>query len=101
MIIYNVTVNIEDAQHEQWFEWMNTIHLPQVMATGMFLSYKMLKLISRQPDETGTTYAIQYTCQSIELYDKYQSEFAPSLQAETKKLFGDKIYAFRTVLEEV
>ncbi|MFY8191068.1 MAG: DUF4286 family protein, partial [Bacteroidia bacterium] len=59
MIIYNVTINVEDSIHQEWLAWMQEKHLAEVMATGMFSSYKMLKLLSRQEDETGTTYAIQ------------------------------------------
>jgi hypothetical protein len=101
MIIYNVTINIEDDVHDQWLNWMKQEHLPQVMATQMFLEYKMLRLISRQEDETGKTYAIQYLCESMEKYEAYQSKFAPALQAETKKLFDGKFVAFRTILELV
>jgi hypothetical protein len=101
MIIYNVTVNIEDNAHDEWLDWMKKEHLPQVMATGMFVDYKMLKLISRQEDETGQTYAIQYSCANLESYESYQEKFAPALQAETKKKFEGKFVAFRTLLEVI
>jgi hypothetical protein len=101
MIIYNVTINVEDDIHDKWLSWMKKEHLPQVMATQMFLEYKILRLLSRQEDETGKTYAIQYHCESIEKYDYYQQHFAPALQAETKKLFDGKFVAFRTILEVV
>jgi hypothetical protein len=101
MIIYNVTINVEDEIHETWLNWMKFTHIPEVMATGCFLSNKMLKLLSRQEDEIGYTYAIQYLCSSITVYEHYQKEFAPSLQAKTNALFKGKFVAFRTVLEEV
>jgi hypothetical protein len=101
MIIYNVTINVENDIHKQWLQWMKSTHLPEVMATGMFLNYKFLKLLSRQEDESGTTYAVQYFCKSMEDYDLYQKEFAPALQAKTKALFEGKFVAFRTILEEM
>jgi hypothetical protein len=36
MIIYNITVNIDDSAHDEWLEWMKTEHIPQVLGTGKF-----------------------------------------------------------------
>jgi hypothetical protein len=99
MIVYNVTINIEDEIHDQWLSWMKSEHLPQVMATGMFEKHLMMRLISRQEDETGQTYAIQYYCKDMATYERYQQEFAPKLQAETRNKFEGKFMAFRTLLE--
>ena len=44
MIIYNVTVNIEDDVHEDWITWMKTTHIPEVMSTGYFLENKIAKV---------------------------------------------------------
>jgi hypothetical protein len=101
MIIYNVTINVDDSIHDEWLTWMKTKHLADVLNTGMFSEYKMLKLLSRQEDETGTTYAIQYFTSSLEKYEQYQVEFAPKLQSEGLSLFGGKFSAFRTLLEEL
>jgi hypothetical protein len=101
MIIYNVTINVEDDIHEAWLDWMLQQHIPDVMATNMFLAYKIMRIISRQEDETGQTYAIQYQTESIDKYNQYQQEFAPALQADTQKKFGGKFVAFRTLLEDL
>jgi hypothetical protein len=101
MIIYNVTINVEDDVHEQWLSWMKQTHLPEVMHTGFFTEYKMAKLLTRQPDETGTTYVIQYTAKSMNDYESYQRDCAPALQAETRKLFDGKFVAFRSLMEVV
>ena len=42
-IIYNVTVNIDDSVHDEWLEWMQTQHIPDVMSTGYFLEKKNLQ----------------------------------------------------------
>jgi Domain of unknown function (DUF4286) len=101
MIVYNVTINVDSAIHEEWLKWMKEKHLADVMATGMFETYKFLKLLSKQEDEIGETYAIQYFAKSIENYERYKQEFAPQLQLDGKKLFDGKFHAFRTLLEEV
>ena len=101
MIIYNVTLNIEDDAHDAWLDWMKNVHIPDVMSTGLFLDFNFSKLLSRQDDETGTTYVIQYLSESMAHYEKYSAEFAPALQAETQKMFGGKFVAFRTLMEKV
>ena len=103
MVLYNVTINVDDNLHDEWLEWMLNVHIPMVMDSGMFISYKMFRLVSRLPEETGTTYSIQYFLDNMDKYDIYHTVYAPDLQQETIIRFGDMagITAFRTVLEEV
>lgn len=100
MIIYNVTININHDVHDNWLEWMRTVHIPDVLATGMFLESKMLRLLGDE-DSGGTTYAIQYTCATMEDYEKYKENFAPALQKEVNEKYKDKFVAFRTLLETI
>lgn len=99
MILYNVTVNVEDGIHQDWLNWMKETHIPDVMNTGMFIENKILKLLSQLPDEEGTTYAIQYFCKSLEDLEQYQQNFAPQLQQDYLKRYGNKVVAFRSILE--
>lgn len=101
MIIYNVTVNIEDDIHLDWLNWMKTIHIPDVMNTGYFIENKLCKVLSTQEDETGHTYAIQYTCASMDDLDEYQANHAPALQKDHMDRYQGKFVAFRTLLELV
>lgn len=99
MIIYAVTINIEEDAHDAWLGWMLNGHLSKVMETGCFTRYRFCKLLTRQPEEGGTTYNIQYEAKTLEDYDRYSREFAPELQGDGIRLFGSQFTAFRTVLE--
>ena len=101
MIIYNVTVNIEDDVHSDWIAWMKEIHIPEVMNTGYFIENKIAKVLSTQEDETGHTYAIQYTCNSMNDLDEYQEKCAHKLQEEHTTRYSGKFVDFRTLLEVV
>ncbi len=103
MILYNVTINVEENLHDEWLDWMIHEHIPNVMRTNMFIDYKMYRIISRLPEETGTTYSIQYHASGIENYEIYRAVYAPVLQQQTLERFGEfnVPMAFRTVLEEV
>ena len=100
MIIYNVTVNIDHNVHDDWLDWMKQVHIPDVMATGLFLENKICKVLADQ-DEGGITYAIQYIAEDMETYERYQKEHAPRLQQEHSARYEGKFAAFRTLLEVV
>lgn len=100
-ILYNVTVNISDERHDEWVQWMLGHHIAEVLRTGLFIRYKMALLLTRLPEEEGTTYAIQYYLRSQADYDTYQLVYAPALQREALDRFGDAMLAFRTVMELV
>jgi len=101
MIIYNVTVNIEESIHLDWINWMKTVHIPNVMATGYFLENRIAKVLSTQEGETGHTFAIQYTCNSMSDLEEYQKKCSAPLQEEHGKRYQGKFVAFRTLLEVI
>jgi hypothetical protein len=100
MIIYNVTVNINHAVHDQWLKWMKDKHIPDVLATGLFVDHKIYRLIGDE-QSGGVTYAVQYSCLTMEDYIAYRDRFAAGLQQDALQLFGDQFTAFRTLLETV
>lgn len=99
MILYNVTVNIDDSVHDEWLGWMKDIHIPDVMNTGLFLENKMCKVLGDDPQ--GTTYSIQYLCKNMHVFRDYQDNFAEGLQKEHSQKYEGKYVAFRTLLEVI
>ena len=55
MLIYNVTINIDDTVHDEWLLWMKDKHIPDMLATGKFSHAKMTKVLVEE-DLGGTTY---------------------------------------------
>lgn len=97
MIIYNVTINVDTDVHQEWLHWMKESHVPEVMATGLFLDNRICRVLA--DDDGGITYAVQYTCADMATYERYRAEHAARLQAETQKRYGSKFATFRTLLE--
>lgn len=98
MIIYNVTISIENSAAEEWLEWMKTVHIPEVMATTYFIKNQIARVM--EDEETGgKTYAIQYTARNMEDLLEYQRDFAPALQAKHSERYQNRYVSFRTVLE--
>ncbi|MEO8233903.1 MAG: DUF4286 family protein [Flavobacterium sp.] len=100
MIIYNVTINIHESVHDQWFSWMQEKHIAEVLATGKFSSARMVKVLIEE-EMGGVTYSIQFTTDSKKTLQKYYEEDAPKMREEGLRLFGDKMLAFRTELEVI
>lgn len=96
MILYNVTVSIDNDVHEEWLQWMREKHIPDVMATGCFIESRISRVHGEE--EGGKTFAISYICPSEELFDIYQKEHAPALQQDHTSRYHGKFAAFRTML---
>ncbi len=99
MIIYNVTINVDDDAHADWLNWMQKVHIPDVLSTGLFTGYRLCRLLD--VEDEGTTYSVQYSCKNLNDYHKYKAEYAPRLQQDALNKFGEKFTAFRTLMEVV
>ncbi len=99
MLLYNVTLILDDAAAEEWLQWMQEIHIPEVMATGMFVSNRLLKVLD-SPNE-GVTYCAQYVAETMENYNEYLAAYAPALQADLNEKFKNRFVAYGTLMEFV
>ncbi len=98
MLIYNVTISIDQTVEIEWLNWMKNDHIQKVIDTGCFSGARLTRVTSHsQPD--CTSYSVQYYCDNHDLLQTYKNEYAPTLQQEGLQLFGDKMLAFRTELE--
>ncbi|EKB49510.1 DUF4286 family protein [Cecembia lonarensis] len=100
MLLYNVTVNIEKDTEEEWVIWMKEVHIPDVLATGMFIENKFYKIL-HDSEDGSVNYSVQYFTDHMDKILDYQKRFAPKLQQDTKDRFGEKFVVFRTLLETV
>lgn len=97
MYIYNVTINIDDAAHNEWFSWIES-HITEVLNTGKFTSAKLTEVLVEE-EMGGKTYSIQYAANTREDLDNYYKFDAPNLRSEGLKRFADKMLTFRTELK--
>ncbi len=100
MYIYNVTINIENEVHDEWINWMQKKHIPDMLKLGKFTKAKMSRVVVDE-QMGGITYSIQYTTDSKETLEKYYKEDADNMRKEGVNLFSGKFVAFRTELDVV
>lgn len=100
MLLYNVTVTIDLEVYPDWLHWMQSTHIPDVMATGMFISYRMCRLLGHEHGD-AEIYTVQYLVEDMAHLNRYTKEFAPELQRQHTLRYEGKYAAFRTVMEMV
>src|ERR1700730_4903117 len=98
MLIYNITIKVEQKIADEWLDWMLSVHIPEVMQTGCFTQNQLLKLLE-QDESAGPTFVVQYYVSSPEKYQEYLLHHAPSIRKEFVKRWGEKIVSFRTIME--
>ena len=98
MIVYNVSIKIDNEVKEEWLQWMKEKHIHDVMNTGLFIRFNFLKIINEDVEDT---YAIKYFCNDMDDLNTYFDEFASDLQEEHSLKYQNKFVAFRTIMEEV
>lgn len=97
MVIYNVTVSIDQAVANEWLSWMRSKHIPDVLQTGCFLECRLSRVNGEE--EGGETYSVMYLAPDQAHLDKYQAQFAPALQRDHTDRYLGKFAAFRTTLD--
>ena len=100
MIIYNVTVKVENEIADEWAQWMLQEHMPDLMTTRLFTEYRLCRLLEQ--DETdGVTFSAQYSCHSMAEYNQYIDVHAQTMRDKAFARFGGRFVAFRSVMEVV
>lgn len=100
MLIYNVTINVDESVKDAWVTWMVKTHIPDVLATGKFLEATMTRVLVDE-EMGGVTYSVQYKVKDRETLNLYYQNDAEQLRNDTIKRFGNSLVAFRTELEVV
>lgn len=92
MITYEVIINLDSEIESKWVKWMKKTHIPEVISTGLIVSFSFLK-----PLEIKQQYILHYLFKSMQDYKKYEFEFAPKLKADTITTFPNQFKAERKI----
>jgi Domain of unknown function (DUF4286) len=100
MIIYNVTVKVNNEIAADWLDWLRAEHIPAMKATGCFTHATILRLLETD-DADGPTYAVQYFAESRGMLNNYLELHAATLRAQGLEKWGAGFIAFRSIMEVV
>ena len=99
-LIYNVTAKVDWSIHDEWVQWMQTYHLPEMLKTGCFKTARLLRLLEID-EEDGPTYAAQYIAETKTDYDRYISDYSASVRKKYIEKWGDRVVTFRSLMQIV
>ncbi len=99
MIIYSITTSVKNEHLDEWLEWMNGEHIPNIMKTGYFDRFKIYKVRVPTTNSEETTYIINYECESLDKYREYADTEAARLRANYAAKFSGIAKTARTVME--
>ena len=100
MIIYNVTIKTNPEITQDWLNWMKTEHLNEMMQTGLFLDYRMHRLLEQDESE-GSTFVVQFHCENLDKYQAYIDQYSAGMREKGHQKFGSKFAGFRTIMEVI
>ncbi len=100
MFIYNVTIKVQEAIHQEWLQWLREEHIPDIINTGCFTHANILELLEIDTSE-GPTYAVQYIAESKAQYNLYIEKFSAEMRQKAFARWGDQFIAFRSVMRIV
>lgn len=97
MVLFNVTVIIDDSINDEWLAWMNDLFVPAAMATGYVVSERLLRVLD-SPNE-GITYCLQFVIDDIGSYKTFQEGKFTQLMLDHGAKFQNKFVSFSTLME--
>jgi hypothetical protein len=99
-IIYNLTVKVDPFIADRWLQWVLEEHAPEIIGTGCFTGYRVVRLLEVD-DTEGPTFAIQYHAASKADYNRYIEMYAADMRKKSFDKWGDRFLAFRSVMQVV
>lgn len=100
MIVYNVTIKVQQPIAASWLQWLKKEHIPDVIGTGCFTHATTFQLLEAD-DTEGPTYVVQYFAESRALYNRYIEKHANNMRQKAFDKWGNRFIAFRTVMHIV
>ncbi len=100
MYVYNITIKVQSSIANEWVVWQKEVHIPEIMATGLFNDYKFYQLLE-QDESDGQTFVTQFFASTIDEYDQYINVYSGPLREKAFSKWGDKFIGFRSLLASV
>ena len=97
MLLFNVTVIVEEASATEWLNWMKDIHIPQLMETESFVSYRLLKIVD-SPNE-GVSYCVQFVAENQEKHQNYLDLHEQHFIGDMYAKYPNKLVTFSTLMD--
>lgn len=99
MFIFNTTYTVHESAQTAWLKHTKTITIPDMIDDG-FHSPKLMR-IDHIVEPGYFNFALQFCADNKEFIERWQNEIQPEYTMEHRRIFGDKVLFFCTVMEEI
>lgn len=100
MVIYNVTYSVADSIHEEWLNWMKETHIQEIIETGLYVKYQLVKLLDMNEEESAT-YAVQYYAETKAKHLEFMIEHETAFRLKSSRQWGNEVMSFGTLMQIV
>lgn len=94
MVIYEVTADVDPAGIAKYEAYMRDRHIPDVLATGCFLSATIARSIPGR-------YRIRYIARNMDILDRYLGTYSDQFREDFAEHLGSSVEVSREVWSEL
>ncbi len=100
MLIFNTTYKVSNSFTDSWIKWIQSSHIPFMMADKQFSRPQIAKIVGSE-DEEGVSYSVQFHISDMQTLMDWHKQNATDFQQRFQKEFGSNVQFFSTVLEVI
>jgi len=100
MIVYNITFKTDPQIAANWLLWCQQEFIPEMMATGCFSRYRLLKMLEVDHSE-GPTYTLQFNAESKARYNIFVEKHRDEFQRNIFQKWGNAFVSFHSVMQVI
>lgn len=99
MLLFNVTVIVDENSAADFLSWMKQNHIPQLMETDCFVSHRFLQ-IKDSPNE-GLSFCVQFIAENEASHQRFLDLHEQAFIAAMYNRYPQKLVTFSTLMEFV
>ena len=99
-MIFNTTYTMSASEERQFCIWMTECMMPAIASGGVMHGLRLLRVLSHQQEES-VSYCLQQEVDSAQALHEWYLTEGTRWAEECRRIFGDRVIGFSTLLEEV
>ncbi len=99
MLLYNITVIIEDDSAEHWLNWLKTEKLPELSSFAAIQSSRIFRIVD-SPNE-GQSFSLQFMLNKEADFEQTEEYLAQYLSADMYSKYPNKLVAFTSLMQHL
>lgn len=100
MIVYNITFQSEHNDSQEFVVFLHEIYISAILQDGALKNPRLCRILSHRDKQTEC-FSLQFECESTAVLHKWYTEYGVKLDNEIKKIFGERVNSFPTMMEHI